>query len=188
MTARPVIELRGVPVLTTARLRLRAPRAQDFDAFAAYCASDRSRFTGGPQTREEAWRAFCHIVGHWALRGYGFFVAEMRDTGQAVGTFGPWFPEGWPEPEIGWSVWDDAGEGRGLAHEAAVATRDFAREALGWPTAISLIDAANTRSQALATRLGCVAEGPGTVMGKPCVIWRHPAPDAPGDGGMKACA
>ncbi|MFN4102309.1 MAG: GNAT family N-acetyltransferase, partial [Pararhodobacter sp.] len=122
-----------------------------------------------------AWRAFGHMTGHWVHRGYGLFFFADKATGELLGFAGPWFPEGWPEPELGWSVISGAAEGKGYAFEAASAARIWARDALGWTTAISLIDPANTRSQKLARALGCLPEGPGEVMGKPCTIWRHPA-------------
>jgi RimJ/RimL family protein N-acetyltransferase len=176
----------AVPVLETPRLILRAPRLADFDGFAGYLASDRSRFTGGPVDRNQAWRAFGHLIGHWVLRGYGVFVIEDRATGQAIGTSGPWFPEGWPEPEIAWTLWQ--GEGRGLAAEAALATRAHAYEVLGWTTAISLILNGNQRSEALAFRLGCVPDGGFThAQFGATTIWRHPSPDAQG-AGMEAYA
>lgn len=188
MSATPRPALIGTPVLETERLRLRAPVAADFETFAAHVATDRARYTGGPQDRTMAWRSFCHMTGHWVHRGYGMFFFTDKTSDAVLGFAGPWFPEGWPEPELGWSVMIAAAEGKGYAQEAARAARAYAYDVLGWPTAISLIDAANIRSQALATRLGCVAEGPGEVMGKPCVIWRHPAPEVLGDGGMEAYA
>lgn len=171
------------PVLKTPRLILRAPRLADFDAFAAYLATERSRFTGGPMDRNQAWRAFGHIIGHWVLRGYGVFVLQDRVTGAAIGTSGPWFPEGWPEPEIAWTLWDPTREGQGLAAEAALATRAHAFDSLGWTTAISLILNGNSRSEALARRLGCVADGGYThAQFGATTIWRHPAPDTQGAG------
>ena len=105
--------LSGIPVLETARLRLRAPITPDFEVFAAYFGTDRSRYTGGPLDRNLAWRAFCHLTGHWVHRGYGFFVLEEKDTGAALGTAGTYFPEGWPEPEIGWTLGRPEAEGKG---------------------------------------------------------------------------
>lgn len=178
----------NTPVLETPRLILRAPRMDDFEGFAAYVTSDRSRFTGGPVDRNQAWRGFGHVVGHWVLRGYGVFVLEDRATGAAIGTAGPWFPEGWPEPEIAWTLWDATREGQGLAAEAALATRAHAFDSLGWTTAISLILNGNSRSEALAKRLGCVADGGFThAQFGATTIWRHPAPDAQG-AGMEAYA
>jgi RimJ/RimL family protein N-acetyltransferase len=172
-----------VPRLETPRLILRAPRLADFDLFAAYIASERSRYTGGPLDRNLAWRGFGHMVGHWVLRGYGFFVLEEKATGKALGTTGPYFPEGWPEPEIGWTIWDASAEGKGLASEAALAARAWAYEVLGWQTAISLIVAGNTRSEALAQKLGCTPDGTFShAQFGDSSIWRHPAPDAQGAG------
>lgn len=173
----PRPQLTGVPVLETERLILRAPQPEDFEAFAAYYASERSRYTGGPQERNLAWRAFCHLTGHWVHRGYGFFVLEERASGRALGTAGPYFPEGWPEPEIGWTLWLPEAEGKGYAGEAARATRAFAYDALGWNTAISLIVDGNARSAALAQRMGCWLDGTfeHRQFGK-SAIWRHPAP------------
>ena len=91
---------------------------------------------------------------------------------------GLFYPEGWPEPEIAWTVFDGA-EGRGIAFESATAARDHAYTALGWTTAVSLIAPDNPRSIALARRLGAVHDGDyphpdhGTLQ-----IYRHPAPEA----------
>lgn len=181
--------LTGIPVLETARLRLRAPATADFELFADYFTSERSRFTGGPQDRNLAWRAFCHLTGHWVHRGYGFFVLEEKATGAALGTSGPYYPEGWPEPEIGWTLWHSQAEGKGYAREAALATRAFAYQVLGWTTAISMIVAGNTRSEELARRLGCVLESEfeHQQFGR-SAIWRHPDPETLVDGGIEAYA
>jgi hypothetical protein len=65
----------------------------------------------------------------------------------------PLQPEGWPGTEVGWGVLASAA-GKGLAHEAAVASIDWAFDALGWSEVIHCIDPANTPSQRLAARLG----------------------------------
>ena len=70
-------------------------------------------------------------------------------------------------------------EGRGIAREAALASRRYAYDTLGWTTAISLISHDNLRSQALAERLGAVREDDyehpsyGSMR-----IYRHPGPEA----------
>lgn len=165
----------GVPVLETERLRLRGPKASDFEPFAAFLQSPRAAFVGGTVPRVQAWRAFGHLTGHWVLRGYSMFIIADKATDAALGMSGPWFPEGWPEPEIGWSVWAPEAEGKGVAFEAAMAARAWAFETLGWTTAISLIVDGNTRSEALARRMGCTLEGTFTheVYGK-SRIFRHP--------------
>lgn len=174
-----MITLSGIPVIDTPRLRLRGPRVADFEVYAGFLASDRARHIGGPLPREQAWRSFCHLTGHWVLRGFSMFILADRTTDQALGMAGPWFPEGWPEREIGWSIWATDAEGQGLAQEAAIAARTYAYDTLGWTTAISLIADGNTRSEALALRLGCVLDGAFVheVFGK-SRIFRHPKLEA----------
>ncbi len=174
-----MIALTGTPVLHTARLTLRVPDLRDWEAFAAFLTSDRAALVGGPVTRERAWRAFGHLVGHWVLRGYGMFAVAPKGAAAAIGMAGPWFPESWPEQEIGWSMWSAAAEGKGYAFEAAEAARTYAFAALGWPTAVSYIDPANTRSIALARRLGAVQDPAAAYPGDaPCLVFRHPRPEA----------
>ena len=167
-----------IPTLETARLHLRAPLASDFDAYADYGASDRSRATGGPFTRDQSFQRLCALVGHWQIRGYGRWMIADRTTDEPLGVSGLFFPEGWPEPEIAWTVFGPA-EGRGIAFEAAQAVRQYAYGTLGWTTAMSAVDPANTRSVALARRMGCVPEG---TFDHPTFgalhIWRHPGPGA----------
>lgn len=153
--------------LTTERLLLRPFRADDIEAYAALCADPEvMRFLGdrGVLGRDDAWRQMAMLVGHWTLRGYGIWALEERATGVLAGRAGLHYPDGWPEPEIGWALarpfW-----GRGLAYEAARAAMDYAFTQLGWTRAMSLIDSANTRSIRLAERLGERHERDVTVRG-----------------------
>lgn len=166
-----------IPTIETPRLVLRAPRAEDFEAYAAFRASERSRIIGGPFTRAQAFEQMAALVGHWHLRGFGRWMVADKATGEALGVVGLFHPDNWPEPEIAWSVFD-AAEGRGIAFEAATAARDYAYRTLGWRTAISLIAPENERSIALARRLGAVRDGthPHEHFGS-LDIYRHPAPE-----------
>lgn len=164
------------PILTTERLILRAPEACDFEAYAAFFGSERSRHTGGPLDRAQAWRAFAAELGHWLLKGYGLFQLIERETGANVGRAGFWNPDGWLETEIGWGLYDGF-EGRGLAHEAALRLRRYADDTLGWGPLTSVIAPDNARSVALAERLGATLERDWTSpSGKPALIYRHPGP------------
>ncbi len=170
--------LADIPVIETERLRLRAPAATDFEGFVAFRMSDRAHTVGGPFTRSEAYLQFGELFGHWVLRGFGRWIVTERGSDSAIGLVGLWHPEGWPEPEIAWSLFEGAG-GRGYATEAALAARDHAYGALGWPTAISLILDGNEPSFALARRMGAAYEAPfdHPALGR-MQIWRHPAPEA----------
>jgi len=165
-----------IPTLETDRLILRAPTEADFEAEVEFWQSERSHFVGGPMTREQGWRSFASLLGHWHMRGYGFWAVEEKATQTYCGRVGLWNPEGWPEPEIGWTLLDHA-EGRGIAFEAAMESRKYAYQVLDWDTAISCIDPANTRSAALATKMGATYDydhqHPRYGLMK---VWRHPAP------------
>jgi len=167
-----------IPHIETERLILRAHTLDDIEAEAAFFATERSKFVGGPKSPEDAWRGVAGMLGHWQLRGFGFFAIEVKATGAYAGRAGPWFPAGWPEPEIGWTVMDGF-EGQGIAYEAAMAARDYAYTTLGWTTAISLMDPDNTRSAALAKRMGAVYEDEWQhpTYGR-TIYYRHPARDA----------
>ena len=143
----------SIPVLETPRLRLRAPVLADFAHHAAFHASDRSRFEGGPRDRLAAWRYWAADAALWMPRGYGPFGVEDRETGEYLGEVGIFQPEGYPGPELGWFV-TSAAEGRGIAFEAAQAVMGWLRTRLGWDEVISIIHPENARSIALGLRLG----------------------------------
>ncbi len=162
-----------IPTLETDRLILRAARASDLDAMATFMTSPRSEMIGGPKTRHETWRGLIGTLGHWMIRGYGTWVIEDKASGQPAGMAGIINHEGWDEPELGWHVYDGF-EGKGIAFEAAQTARAYAAENFGLDGVISYIDAANTRSLALAKRLGASYERDGAVVGHPCHVYRHP--------------
>lgn len=177
-----------IPTLTTPRLTLRAPKAEDFDVFAEFFMSERAQFVGGPATREQSWRMLATELGHWPLRGYGRWAVEETATGRFAGIIGPWNPDGWPEPEIGWDLMNGF-EGKGYATEAALASLEYAYGTLGWTTAISLVAPPNHGSRKVAQRLG--ARHDGTFDHErhgPLEIWRHMSPDDLASGGVEAYA
>ena len=166
-----------IPTLETDRLILREFRESDLDVIAAFFESTRSHFVGGPKPRAESWRTMAGALGHWMLRGYGLWVAQDKDTGTPVGGVGFLNPEGWDEPELGWHLYNGH-EGKGLAYEAALTARAYGAQHFGLAAPISYIDPDNTRSVALAKRLGAIFEREGSVMGHPCHVYRYPAPEA----------
>ena len=167
-----------IPTVETERLTLRAPRLEDFEPYADFCGSERSKGVGGPYTRGQSFQRLEGLVGHWHLRGFGRWMVTDRATGEPLGVVGPMHPLDWPEPEIAWSVFAPA-EGRGIAQEAAEAARRYVYEVLGWPTVISCTTPDNTRSIALARRMGAERDGSFShpSFGE-LLIWRHPGPEA----------
>jgi ribosomal-protein-alanine N-acetyltransferase len=167
-----------IPTLATERLTLRAPRISDFETYAAFCGSERVRVLGGPFSRSDAFEKMAALIGQWALRGFGRWMVADKKTDEPLGVVGLFFPDDWPEPEIAWSVFDPA-EGRGIAYEAAVAARGYAYGTLGMPTVISMIAPGNTRSLALARRMGATFD---RLHQHPeygeMHVWRHQEPEA----------
>jgi RimJ/RimL family protein N-acetyltransferase len=165
-----------IPELITPRLRLRAFRAEDLDAFAAMCADPevmRHIGAGGPVGRDVAWRQMAFFNGHWSLGRPGMWALERRCDGRLIGRCGFLHPEGWPGNELGWLLAREAW-GQGLALEAARSALDHGRAALGVTALISLVRPDNTRSIALARRLGAVDDGTIELMGATAQIFRHP--------------
>jgi RimJ/RimL family protein N-acetyltransferase len=164
-----------VPTVTTARVRLRAFRAGDLDAFAAMQANPevmRHLVTGRTATRIEVWRTMAGFLGQWALRGYGMWACERLDDGAFVGSVGVFRPLDWPEPEIAYSL-DLPFWGQGLATEAATAARAWLFNRLPLPRAASFIRPANQRSKRVAERLGAVCEQTFALRGSTFEYWVH---------------
>ncbi len=166
----------NIPELETERLIMRAWRDGDLDTLSAFYEDEESaRFIGGPLPRDQVWRRMASLVGHWVLRGYGFWALEEKASGHFAGWCGLWYPEGWPEPEIGWGLMPQM-RGRGYATEAALRSREYAYRDLGWTTAISFIAPENAASRAVAERLGARPDYEFDLFGAPAIVYRHPAP------------
>ena len=78
----------AIPILTTARLRLRAPVMGDFDAYAGMMASERARYMNGPLDTAGAWGYFTSDVALWHLYGHGGLMIDLIETGETVGPGG----------------------------------------------------------------------------------------------------
>lgn len=147
------------PILFTERLILRRPAAEDLDGWAAFSADPvATTHLGGPVERSVAWRQLCTMAGAWDIVGFSMFSVIERATGKWVGRLGPWMPDGWPGTEVGWGVASEFA-GRGYAYEGAVAAMDYAVDVLGWTQIIHTIAPENSRSIALAQRLGSTNGG-----------------------------
>lgn len=171
------MELFKIPRLETERLILRAfCEETDFEAYASFYASDRTRYYGGPLDRQGAWRAAAAMMGHWIIRGYGNWAVEEKATGDFCGLVGLWYPEGWPEAEVGWSMIEEKG-GKGFATEAAIRARDYAYDTLGWDRLVSCIDPDNASSIRLAERLGATLDYEAQHPTRDrFLVYAHPAP------------
>lgn len=170
--------LTNAPRLHSEELILRGPELQDAEPIIAFLQDERrSRGFGHLPERGAAWRWFALNVGHWHIHGYGYFTIETK-AGEIAGISGIWNPETWPEPELGWVVFEGF-EGRGIAYEAACRARLWAYQNLGFTTLTSNIVPGNERSIALAKRMGAFFERKyyNSNMGED-MLYRHPSPEA----------
>ena len=158
------VELKPIPTLETERLILREWRRDDIAPALAFMANeDVTRYTvGAPQRPIDAWRGLATIVGHWYLRGYGFWAVERKADRRYIGRIGLWNPEGWPGMEVGWTLGRDYW-GQGYATEAARASMDYGFRNFDIPKLLSVIHVDNAPSQAVAKRLG-ETRGPRTTI------------------------
>lgn len=143
------------PTFTTERLRLRPLVPTDLDVFQRlHDDAEVTRHLAPPRplSHPESFRLLAQVLGHWQLRGYGYWALELNE-GPFIGIAGLWFPEGWPGVELGWRLapqhW-----GKGLALEASRAVMRHAFDDLQLPELLSIIRADNQRSIRLAERLG----------------------------------
>ena len=171
----------AVPVIETARLRLRSFRADDFAAQMAMLGDPEVvRFLGGPVEREDAWRRSLGGVGSWSVLGYGYWVVEPREGGGMIGHVGYSEPkrdiapslEGLPE--MGWVFASEAG-GQGYASEAVEAGLAWAEAALPPVEITAIIAPGNVRSIRLAEKFGFIRAEETLYKGDPTLIFRRPA-------------
>jgi RimJ/RimL family protein N-acetyltransferase len=149
--------------IETPRLILRPPRIDDLDAWAEMMLdAEAARFIGGVMPRSMSWRGLMTMIGAWHAHGFSMFSVIEKTTGRWVGRLGPWMPEGWPGPEIGWAIVRDCW-GQGYAPEGAAAATNWAVDTLGWTRFIHSISPANVASQRVAAKLGSRLLGPGQL-------------------------
>jgi RimJ/RimL family protein N-acetyltransferase len=143
-----------IPVIETARLILRGYRDEDFESFAAIMADPKvGQWLTGVQNRVDAWRNFAGVLGHWVLRGHGFWAVERKEDAAFIGRIGLSRPESWPGMEVGWTLGSPYW-GHGYATEAGRAAMDHGFRNYPLDRLISLIDPENFASQKVAERLG----------------------------------
>jgi RimJ/RimL family protein N-acetyltransferase len=149
--------------LETTRLFLRPPRLEDLDAWAAMMTDEETaRFIGGVIPRAVVWRGLMTMIGSWHALGFAMFSVIEKSSGRWVGRLGPWMPEGWPGPEVGWAIVRECW-GRGYATEGSIAATNWAFDRLHWTRVIHSIHPDNVASQVVARKLGSRNLGPGKL-------------------------
>jgi RimJ/RimL family protein N-acetyltransferase len=161
--------------LETPRLVLRDKRADDLDFVASLYADENvMRWIGDGNTlsRDEVEARFFRVLDVESEPGHerwdAFKVLVRKTDGVPLGQAGMLrcAIDGAPEIEIGWWLAPFAW-GRGYATEAALALRDFAFGVLELNHLSIVLQAENTRSVAVARRIGGVYAGEAVYRGRP---------------------
>ncbi|WP_417310099.1 GNAT family N-acetyltransferase [Devosia sp.] len=172
-TPDPAMIAGSAPLLHTERLTLGPYALAGYERLCAVYATERSRYVGGPLPPDEVWQNMAGGIGQWPLLGLGTWMITQRDTGAPVGEVAVSWPPRFPEPEIGWVLFDGQ-EGKGYALEAATAARDWGIRLRKVPTLVSYVDENNLASQRLCERLGGVRDlTAATPNGDPCWVYRY---------------
>lgn len=135
--------------------------------------------SGRVKSPEESLEWLEWAIGSYERNGHGFWALEERRSGEYVGHAGllAQVVEGVPETEIAyWIVrkhW-----GRGLATEAAIASRDYGLYTLGRERLISIIHPDNRASRRVAEKVGLRVERTATFKGSGVIIYSIETGDA----------
>ncbi len=144
--------------IETVRLRLRQWKESDFKIYSDYYSNEElAKYVGGKMDKEMAWRKMASLIGHWHLKGFGYWAVEEKETMDFVGCVGLWKSEPWPEVELGYWILPEM-HGKGYATEAGIASKRFAFENLGLSTLVSYIDPSNEPSKRTALKIGATYE------------------------------
>jgi len=149
-------------VLETERLTLRQMNMDDVNALAAVLGDpDAMRYYPAPFTRDKVEEWIQWSLKNYADFGYGLWAVVLKASQECIGDCGlTWQRVGYSEErqlEVGWHIRRDLWN-RGLATEAGLACRDYARDVIRQPHLISIIDPDNLASQAVARKLGMEVE------------------------------
>lgn len=147
-------------LLTTPRLKLLRWEASFAGPYAALCSDPEVMAfiaEGLPYSSERAFQSQNKIFEHWNRTGYGMYGVFELEGDELVGIAGlataDYLVNTKPMPEIGWRLkkrlW-----GKGLAGEAALAILDELRRNQTLSEVCAVIHEENSRSHALAARLG----------------------------------
>lgn len=159
--------------LESERLHFRKFREGDFPVLLSVHNDPVTKSVYGELSPGEVWRRIALGLGHWQLRGFGPFALEHKETGEYVGACGLWFPVGWKDIEIGYSIAPHFRQ-QGYAAEAVRRVREHAYADHGIAKLVSYVQPSNLASQAVAKSVGAVADGEFDMAGLLHIVFVHP--------------
>ncbi|MFH7027479.1 MAG: GNAT family N-acetyltransferase [Heteroscytonema crispum UTEX LB 1556] len=155
-------------VLETPRLILRHLTWDDLDDMAAIFSDPIvMKFYPNIYTYEQTKQWMQRIINGWEQRGWGLWATIHKADNKFIGRCGliPQLVDGQQEVEVGYMLAKEYW-GQGLATQAAIASRNYGFEQLGFNRLISLIDPGNIASQKVAMKNGMKYEKDAQMWGK----------------------
>lgn len=170
----------GTPVLTTERLELWRPAAQDFRQLHAMMQSEETRrFLGSWEPSEaDIFARLLRNAGSWELYGYGTFMVRAKGDPQIIGNCGIFHSwRGLGEdfdnmPEAGW-IMAEGQVGKGIAGEAMRAAYAWFDRVHGPCRSVCMIEPGNAPSIRMAEKLGFTRMREAELGGAPLVLFER---------------
>lgn len=167
-----------VPLLETARLRLRGHRADDYAALISIWSDPEvvRYISGQPSSPQEVWMRLLRYPGLWCLLGYGYWAIEEKASGRCIGDIGyadfkrDITPSLDGMPELGWVLAAEA-HGKGYASEALAAVLAWGQAHFGEHRATCIVDPGNVASIRVAAKAGFQRQQETTYHGSPVLIF-----------------
>lgn len=146
-------------MIETSRLKLRLHKLEDFEFSHALWNQPRvyQYISKKPSSVQQSWGRLYNYLGHWQIRGYGYFLVEEKISGTPIGEMGlaDFQRDLTPSPnlpyEAGWVIHPEF-HGKGFANEALEAILRWNNERVGPQPYWCMIDAKNTASIKLAAK------------------------------------
>ena len=158
--------------LTSERLVLREQLLGDWLDYRDFMTSENSRLMGGPFSEMQAWTVFYRDASQWNQFGHGALMIDLKGTDECIGQIVINHDPLFPEKTLGWMLYPQF-QGNGYSVEAARTVRDWAFETLNLESMTSHIDRENTRSLAVARKLGAELD-PKALRRRPDdLVFRH---------------
>jgi len=176
----------GIDQRRTARLRLRAIGAGDFDELHVLHSDAQTMATlGGVRSRERTQVILDELARHWDEHGFGYWMAYDLESGRFAGRGGlrRVVIEGRAEVEVGYGLLPEFW-GRGLATELASESIRVAFHELHLPRLVCFTLPTNRASQRVMEKAGFRYAGEIVWADLPHVLYRLEggAPSPPGAG------
>lgn len=144
----------NIPTLVTERLALVPPDTSHLPAYlAAYGDAEVMAHIGEPMDAAKVWDMMARQIGNWAMRGFGGWSVQLRESGAIIGRLGLMRLPDNPDVEIGWVLGRESW-GKGYASEGARVALSYGFDVLGAKRVAAQIMPGNAGSIAVATKLG----------------------------------